>query len=177
MRSAGRHRLIVFGPNLQSIAAPPRHGAPGLADVSPAWEEMQRGVEELHAAEQLSVFAKTVPDQKGLLLFLSYLVSVSDLGSLMIALDYRGAPELLSMWLCVLSAPGSRISCLSHPSPAAPAPVGTAHGSALCATLSQLSGRVRAQDSRLAEVSTDWLAQRGKDIKAAVLVAQLTLSP
>ena len=82
MRAANIQRLITFGTVL---------------DYMPHTAVIQEH-------ERLEVFGRFVPDQAGHLAALGEEYSVDNLGILCKVLEYDGAPELLSMWLCILQA-------------------------------------------------------------------------
>jgi hypothetical protein len=79
MRAAGVERLLLVGPS----------GGP------------------LAAAERVQQFSATVPDQHSHLAAFANACRAADLGSLSVALQYTGPPELLSMECCLFLARGT----------------------------------------------------------------------
>jgi hypothetical protein len=66
-------------------------------------------------AEELQTFRATVPDQRGHLDHCGQLLGVHSVPALCEALGYTGAPEDLSMWLCLFAGKGLEHNFLGYP--------------------------------------------------------------
>jgi hypothetical protein len=66
-------------------------------------------------AEELQTFCATVPDQRNHLEHCGQLLGVQSVPALCEALGYTGAPEDLSMWLCLFAGKGLEQNYLGYP--------------------------------------------------------------